>query len=154
VSANTDISSIVTDRITIRGDAYLLPFAAAVNDKVPVVMVSTAYYARIDPTHRAAFSPLVILTMLRGDLGFSGVVISDDLGNARQVADLSPGARAVDFLAAGGDVVLTVNPSDIPAMVRAVLARAATDSLFRDHIDRAALRVLNLKASLHLHASS
>jgi beta-N-acetylhexosaminidase len=96
----------------------------------------------------------VILTMLRGDLHFLGVVISDDLGNARQVSDLSPGARAVDFFAAGGDVVLTVNPSEVPAMIQSVLARAAVDGNFRSHIDRAALRVLDLKASLHLQAPS
>jgi beta-N-acetylhexosaminidase len=154
VAANTDFSSRVTDFVTTRGDAYLIPFTAAVHDNVPIMMVSTAYYARIDPGRRAAFSPIVIGTMLRGDLHFPGVVISDDLGNAAQVADLSPGARAVDFLAAGGDVVLTVNASEVPSMVQAVLARAATDSAFRAHIDAAALRVLNLKASLHLQASS
>lgn len=151
VTANPDVSSGVTDFVTTRGDPYLSPFAAAVNDNVPVVMMSTAYYARIDG-HRAAFSPFVILTMLRGDLHFLGVVISDDLGNAKQVADLSPGTRAVDFLSSGGDVVLTVNSSLVPAMVQAVLARAAVDSAFRAHIDRAALRVLDLKASLHLQA--
>jgi beta-N-acetylhexosaminidase len=154
VTTNPDVSAGVTDFVTTRGDAYLSPFAAAVNGNVPVVMVSTAYYARIDPGRRAAFSPVVIGTMLRGDLHFLGVVISDDLGNAKQVADLSPGARAVDFLAAGGDVVLTVNPFDVPAMVGAVLSRATADSAFRAAVDRAALLVLNLKASLHLQASS
>lgn len=154
VTRNPDVSRGVTDTVTTRGDPFLAPFAATVNGGVPVVMVSTAFYSRIDPARRAAFSPVVLGTMLRGDLHFTGVVISDDLGNAAQVADLAPGARAVAFLAAGGDMVLTVDPFTIAPMVQAVLARAATDSAFRAHIDQAALRVLNLKASLHLQAPS
>jgi beta-N-acetylhexosaminidase len=84
--------------------------------------------------------------MIRGDLGFSGIVISDDLGNAKQLAAWSPGARAVGFISAGGDVVLTVNPSVIPAMVNAVTARAASDSVFRGRVQAAVLRVLTVKA--------
>lgn len=55
-------------------------------------MVSSAYYLRIDPGHPAVFSPTVIRGMIRGDLGFGGIVVSDDLGNARQVAAWSYGA--------------------------------------------------------------
>lgn len=155
VTANTDTSSGVTDTVTTRNDPYfVIPYRAAIAAGVPVVMVSTAYYSRIDPANRAAFSPTVIGTLLRGDLGFPGVVISDDLANARQIADLTPAARAVDFLAAGGDLVLTVDPYTIPQMVPAVLARASTDSAFRAHIDQAVLRILQLKSSLGLQAAS
>jgi beta-N-acetylhexosaminidase len=154
VTRNPDVSTGVTDTVTTRGDPYLAPFAAAAGAGVSMVMVSTALYSRIDPRARAAFSPVVIGTLLRGDLHFLGVVISDDLGNAAQVSDLSLGARAVAFLAAGGDMVLTVNPATVPAMVSAVLARAAVDSAFRAHVNNAALRVLNLKASLNLRAAS
>ena len=88
--------------------------------------------------------------MIRGDLGFTGIVISDDLGNAKQVARWSPGARAVDFISAGGDIVLTVNPSVIPAMVNAVTARAASDTVFRCRVQAAVLRVLTVKAQYGL----
>jgi beta-N-acetylhexosaminidase len=145
VTGNTDTSSGVTDRQTTRHDAYLAPFGAAVRAGVPFVMVSTAYYSRIDPNHPAAFSPTVVAEMLRGDLGFHGVVISDDLGGAAQVAAFSLGARAVSLIAAGGDVVLTVDASQIPAMTSAVLARAKADAKFRGEVEDAALRVLTAK---------
>jgi beta-N-acetylhexosaminidase len=155
VTGNTDVTSGVTDTVTSRNDPYyVIPYRAAVAAGLPVVMISTAYYSRIDPARRAAFSPTVIQTLLRGDLQFTGVVISDDLANARQVADLTPAARAVDFLAAGGDLVLTVDPYTIQQMVPAVLARANTDSAFRTHIDQAVLRILQLKQSLGLQAAS
>ena len=48
VSANTDTTAGVTDRTTVRHDAYLTPFASAVNAGSPFVMMSTAYYSRID----------------------------------------------------------------------------------------------------------
>jgi beta-N-acetylhexosaminidase len=145
VGANTDFSGGVVDRVTIRGDAYLQPFMAAVQAGVPFVMVSTAVYQRIDPDRPAAFSPVVIGQMLRQDLGFQGVVISDDVGAAQQVAGLSPPQRALAFLGAGGDIVLTVDTSQIAGMTAAVVARAQADPAFAALVDAAALRVLRAK---------
>ena len=145
VHANTDTSSGVTDRVTTRHDAYLRPFAASIDAGVPVVMVSLAYYQRIDDKNPGAFSAKIIRTMLRGDLGFDGVVVSDDLGNAQQVARWTPGARAVKFIRAGGDLVLTVNPKTLPAMYTAVLRRAKRDADFRARVRASALRILELK---------
>src|SRR4051794_6889105 len=150
VGGNTDVSSRVTDRVTRRGDAYLRPFKAAVDAGVPFVMMSTAFYSRMDPTNPAAFSPFIIRTVLRGDLGFRGVVISDDLSNAEQVASWPARARAVKFIRAGGDMVLTVNPATLPAMYDAVLHRARRHPTFRAKVKSAALRVLRVKESHHL----
>ncbi|MCU1675700.1 MAG: glycoside hydrolase, family 3 domain protein [Frankiales bacterium] len=150
VTANPDNSSSVTDRITTRYDAYLAPFQDAIEAGATFLMMSTAYYSRIDAKHPAAFSKTVVTGMVRGDLGFGGVVISDDLGNAKQVAQWTPGSRAVQFLAAGGDMVLTVNTSLMPSMIAAVRARAAADPAFAAQVDAAALRVLTAKAALGL----
>ena len=146
VTGNTDVTAHVTDHTTRRGDPYLAPFAAAVKAGAPFVMMSTAIYSKIDPARPAAFSPTVIGTVLRGDLKFKGVVISDDLGNAKQVAAWSPGARAVDFLAAGGDMVLTVNGNLLKPMYAAVLAKANASPSFRAKVNASALRVLTAKA--------
>ncbi len=145
VRANTDVSSGVTDRTTTRRDPALAPFARAIDAGVPFVMMSTATYALIDPGQPAAFSAVVIGQVLRGDLGFDGVVISDDLGSARQVAAVPAGQRAVRFVAAGGDVVLTVDPGVLPTMQRALLARARSDPGFRAQVDAAATRMLTAK---------
>lgn len=145
VHANTDTSAGVTDAVTTRHDAYLRPFRAAIDAGVPAVMMSTARYSRIDPRRPAAFSPVVLRGMLRHDLGFRGVVVSDDLANARQVAAWRPGARAVTFLRAGGDLVLAVSPQVLPAMYAAVLDRAVHHPSFRARVRASALRVLTLK---------
>jgi beta-N-acetylhexosaminidase len=152
VDANTDTSSGVTDTVTTRGDPYLTPFGAAIDAGAQFVMMSTAYYSRIDPNNPAAFSPFIINTILRGDLHFGGVVISDDLGAARQVAAWSPATRALLFIASGGDIVLTVDPSTIPAMYDAVLAFAKTDPTFLALVNTAALKVLQAKQARGLIA--
>jgi beta-N-acetylhexosaminidase len=147
VTANTDTASGVKDTVTTRTSADIAPFRAAITAGARMVMVSSAIYTKIDGTRPGVFSPTVINGMIRGDLGYSGVVISDDLGNAKQVQAWTPGTRAVDFLAAGGDVVLTVNPAVIPAMVAAVTARAASNATFRSRVAAAALHVLAAKAA-------
>ena len=131
--------------MTTRDDSYLEPFARSITAGVPFVMMSTAYYSRIDSGRPAPFSPIVIGEMLRGDLGFDGVVISDDLGGARQVAVWSPGQRALRFIDAGGDLVLTVDPTVVPARYRAVLTRRRKDAVFRARVDASATRVLRAK---------
>lgn len=145
VTANTDTSSGVVDRTTRRHDAYVRPFALAIAAGAPFVMMSSAYYPRIDPHNPAVFSGRTIRGMLRGDLRFTGVVISDDLAASRQVRRWPVGERAVRFVRAGGDLVLTVDPATVPAMYRALLATAAADPAFRARVDEAALRVLTRK---------
>lgn len=145
VRANTDTDAGVTDKVTRRGDPYLKPFRAGIDAGTPFVMMSTAYYSRLDKLNPAAFSPFVVTTMLRGDLGFRGVVISDDLARAVQVASFTPAQRALRFIRAGGDVVLTVDPGPLPAMYDAVLDRARHSKAFRARVNDAALRVLRAK---------
>ncbi len=145
VNANPDTSSGVTDHVTTFANAYLAPFKRAIQAGAPFAMMSTAYYHLIDATRPAAFSSKIIGGMLRSEMGFRGVVVSDDLGSAKQVAAWSPGNRAIDFINAGGDMVLTVTPSVLPAMVNAVSSRAASSSSFRAKVDAAALLVLKAK---------
>lgn len=145
VHGNTDLTAGVTDTVTTPDDAYLAPFRAAVRAGVPFVMMSTAIYARIDPGTPAAFSSRIVTGLLRGSLGFRGVVVSDDLGGAAQVADFSPGERAVRFVAAGGDLVLTVDAGQAGEMTAALVTRAKADPAFRRKVDAAALRVLQAK---------
>jgi beta-N-acetylhexosaminidase len=147
VAGNTDTASGVTDTVTTRSSSDIAPFRAALTSGAQFLMVSSAYYSRIDAHLPAAFSPTVITGMVRGDLGFTGVVVSDDLGNAKQLQAWSPGARAVSFINAGGDMVLTVNPAVLPAMVNAVSVLVSHDKAFRARVNLAALRVLTVKAT-------
>jgi beta-N-acetylhexosaminidase len=141
---NTDTTVGVTDTVTVRGDAYLAPFAAAVRAGIPAVMVSSAVYSRIDPTHIAAYSPIVLGSMLRGDLGFGGVIISDSLG-AAALSTTPVADRAVHFLEAGGTAALSAEFALVAPMIDGVLARARTDPAFLALVGAAARRVVATK---------
>ncbi len=95
------------------------------------------------------FSRTIITDMLRGDLGFDGVVITDDV-NAQSVRSTSPGQRAVKFVEAGGDITLTGDASVAPAMLEALAAKADKDDDFAQQVDASVHRVLDLKDRMGL----
>jgi len=149
VAGNTDFTADVIDAVTTRDDPYLAPFAAAIRAGVPFAMISEATYQRIDPAHLAVFSDTVINGMLRGDLGFRGVVISDSLGSTA-VASMPPADRAIDFLDAGGDMIVLNQLDQAIEMLQAVNAMAQEHDWFRDRIENAAWHVLRAKEAAGL----
>jgi len=149
VRGNTDFTGNVVDRVTTANDPYLQPFRDAIAARVPFVMVALATYTRIDPNHLAVFSPTV-MAILRDRMGFRGVIVSDDIGAARAIAQIPTGRRAVDFLAAGGDMIISKFTGPAVAMEAAILSRAAADPAFRARVDQAVLRVLQAKAAYGL----
>ncbi len=150
VQGNTDLVAQVVDTVASRRDPYLGPFQAGIAAGAGFVMVSLAIYTRLDPVNPAVFSPAVIQHVLRGDLGFQGVVMSDDLGAAAAVQDVPMPERAVRFLAAGGDLILTMQPADVTPMEQAVRARMGADPSFHAQVEEAVHRVLAAKSDLGL----
>ncbi|MER6328488.1 glycoside hydrolase family 3 N-terminal domain-containing protein [Streptomyces sp. NPDC001034] len=150
VIGNTDTTAGVVDSVTSATSPSLKPFQAGIQAGSPFVMVSSATYTKIDAKHLAAFSPTVIDQLLRGQLGFGGVVISDDLGNAVAVRSFSPAQRAVNFTGAGGDMILTVRPDIIPAMAQAIQTKMGQDASFRAKVDASVRRILDAKGKAGL----
>ena len=148
-SGNTDTTYGVTDGATTSSDPYLQPYASAVSSgAAQAVMVSEAIYKLVDPQHPGVFSSAVMNGMLRSELGFNGVVISDSMeatAVAGGPAPLTPGQEAVGFVSAGGDLALVRDPAVIPAMYNAVLSQAESDPGFAAQVNDAALTVLTAK---------
>ena len=150
VRGNTDFTSNVVDTVTTPDDPYLQSYEAAIRAGVPLVMVSLATYTRIDPTHLAVFSARVMQTILRQQLRFGGVIVSDDMGAASAMGGISPAARAIGFLAAGGDLITSVSVPVAAVMDSAVLQRAAQDATFRGQVSAAVMHVLAAKQAYGL----
>ena len=151
VKDNTDTSAGVVDSTTTRSadTAVSVIFGAAIAAGAPVIMVSSATYSLIDPSAPAVFSSTIVTDMLRREMGFSGVVITDDVSAAVQVQDVSAGDRAVRAIRAGCDLVLaSADPTVVADMVKALIATARSDPAFAARVDESATRVLNLKKSL------
>lgn len=148
VTANTDISSGVTDTVTGPGGPNVGIYRNQIAAGAPCIMISSAIYARIDGTVPAVFSRKVVSGLLRDQLGFTGVIMSDDLSGATQVLAWSPAQRAILAIEAGVDIVLvSKDPTVAAEMVDAVLAKAQSDPTFTALVDAAARKVVALKSS-------
>ncbi|MDL5157234.1 glycoside hydrolase family 3 N-terminal domain-containing protein [Actinomycetospora termitidis] len=144
VRQNTDFAGGVVDSTTGPDSPSLQSFAAGIEAGAPLVMMSSARYAKIDPDNQALFSSRVMQDVLRDRLKFTGVVMTDDVGAAAALEDTPVGARATKFLAAGGDLVLTIRPGDLAPMLDAITA-AAREPAFAERAHDAVRRVLALK---------
>jgi len=142
VLGNTDETADVVDSATTAGD--LATFRSAVEARVPFVMVALATYRQIDPTQLAVFSPIVT-RLLRDKLGFQGVILSDDLAATVAVQSTAPAQRAISFIGAGGDMVVSKTVPATLAMVDALVARASSDPIFRARVNDAVRHVLATK---------
>jgi beta-N-acetylhexosaminidase len=144
VRGNTDYMTRVVDRTTTRHDAALAGFEAAIKVRVDMVMVSSAFYTKIDDEHRAAFSTVIMGEMLREDLGYSGVVISDDLA-AAAMRTLPPGERAIRFVRSGGDLLIIGDAELATTMADAIKDEASEDADFAKQVTTSAARVVAMK---------
>lgn len=155
ITGNTDTTATgITDTSTSASSTYLNPFAAGIAAGTDFVMVSNAYYSKIDPARQAVFSPGVITTLLRGQLGYQGVIITDDIGNAVAVQSAPVESRGRRFIAAGGDIVLTASPATIGPLIAGIRSARASSPAFKARLDAAVLRVLTLKTQRGLTSCS
>ena len=151
ITGNTDVTAQgITDTVATTSDPFLAPFRANVADRVELVMVGSAIYPKIDAGTNAMFSSAVVTDLLRGRLGYGGVVITDDVGAARAVAGVPVAERGTRFVLAGGDIVLTARPGDVPTMHRALTGRMAADPAFAALVEKSVTRVVDLKLRLGL----
>ena len=134
------VQTAPVDRLTQRD---LRPFAAAVDAGVPAMMVAHIDVRAVDAGVPASLSRPVVTGVLRDQLGFEGVVVTDSLGMAA-VADRSTAAEsAVAALRAGADLLLM--PPDARAARDGIVAAVRSGGLPRDRLVEAARRVVALQ---------
>lgn len=150
-TSNTDDSAVTVTASASVLDQALSPFRDAVDAGFDLVMVASAVYPAYSAETRdpAVFSPKVITGLLRDELGFDGVVITDDLEAVAPAAQLDPPRGAVQAIRAGSDLVLLASTTNGSARAFDELVRAAkSDRLSRDQLEAAYDRVLALKEKL------
>lgn len=125
-------------------DGDFLPFAAGIEAGADAVMVSHNIVQCMDPDYPASLSPEVH-RILREDLGFSGVIMTDDLG--MNAITLFTGGRnpAVAAVMAGNDIVTYANDSGSAA---AICEAVRSGAISEEQINESVLRILYWKQSL------
>jgi len=145
-SGNTD-----NGRIVIRSAAWkvregLTPFASAIKAGVKLVMLSTAVYPKLDPSDRpAAFSPAIVNGILRKQLGFKGVTVTDSLTAPAADRISHTSTRA---MLAGSDLLIFGAESASERGYSTLLADKAGSARLQARLTQAAARIRALKAWL------
>jgi beta-N-acetylhexosaminidase len=145
-TGNTDNGRIVIRAAASRLHRGLLPFQSAVKAGVKLVMVSTAVYPKLDGSKRpAAFSSTIINGLLRKQLGFEGVTVTDSL--TAPAADRIP-HTATRAMLAGSDLLIWGAESASEHGYATLLADEAGSTRLQNRLTQAAARIRALKAWL------
>jgi beta-N-acetylhexosaminidase len=131
----------------------LAPFRKAIAAGVDSVMVThvTVPALEPDPNRVATTSPAITTGLLKNQLGFKGIVVTDalDMAGLTRLYAGNIGRAAVDAFKAGNDVLII--PADLDASYQALLEAARSGEIPRAQLDASVLKILKAKASVGLH---
>ncbi|MDU2241682.1 MAG: beta-N-acetylhexosaminidase [Paenibacillus sp.] len=124
----------------------LVPFKQAIQEGADVVMIAHLLMPKLDPEHPASFSKAVIDNLLRQELGFEGTIISDDMTMGAIVEHYDIADAAVQFVQAGGNIVLVGHDDEKEKQVIQALRDAVrSGKISAETLDERVYNVLKLK---------
>ncbi|QVQ50726.1 beta-hexosaminidase [Spiractinospora alimapuensis] len=127
------------------------PFTAAIDEEVDSVLVGHLVYPELDSTETpATLSEPIISGMLRDEMGFDGVVVTDALDMEGVRESYSDDEVAVLAIQAGVDQLLQPPSGEFVTQYEAVLDAVAEGELTEERVDESVLRILTLKKELGL----
>ena len=131
----------------------LPPFQKAIDAGVDSIMVAHVSVPALepDPNRVATISTLVVTDLLKKQMKFQGIVITDalDMAGLTKLYEKNIGRAAVEAFKAGNDILLI--PADLDASYRAMLEAVKSGEISSARLDESVLKLLKLKASLGLH---
>ena len=127
-------------------EAELYPFRRAIEEQAPALMAAHILMSQLDPLLPASLSPAVVDGLLREELGFDGVVFTDDLTMGAIANFYGMGEAAVKAVEAGCDMALVCHGLDnAKAAYHALLFAVEDGTLTRQRLEESVRRVLTLK---------
>ena len=127
-------------------ETELQPFRYAINHGLQAMMTAHVHYPALDPTYPATLSPTILSGLLRQDLGFSGVIVSDDLEMRAILDHATIGDAAIRSLQAGADLLLICKSRALATETFQALHRAVTSQqLDTTHIQASLTRIHAVK---------
>lgn len=151
IDPHKDISAVESDKATLDAED-LPPFVRVIrghdNSKF-MIMVGHLRYDALDPVNSASLSPAVMTGLLRNELGYSGVVVTDDLemGAIKNHTDLP--SLGVKMILAGGDIALVCHNYESQQIVyNSILDAVKRGEISEARIDESVRRILKMKAHL------
>jgi len=127
----------------------LVPFAAAMGEGLPMMMTAHVVYPALDARRPATFSPAAVDVLLRREMGFTGVVVTDDLCMGAATEEYGPEDMAAAFAETDLDLMLHCYDNESQEALLEAFARAMErGGLSTDRLARSAARIQALRAGL------
>jgi beta-N-acetylhexosaminidase len=150
--SHLSVAQVTGDRARLNS-VELAPFRKAIEAGVDSVMVAHVTVPALEPDANrvATTSPAIVTDLLKRQLGFNGIVVTDalDMAGLTRLYSTNTGRAAVDAFKAGSDLLLI--PADLDASYNAVLQAARSGEIPSAQLDASVLKLLKAKASLGLH---
>lgn len=151
IDSHKEVSSVEVDRATLDAED-LPPFVKIIrghDNSRFMIMIGHLKYDALDPVNSASLSPAVITNLLRNELGFSGVVITDDLEMGAIKNNVDLGSLGVKMIQAGGDIALVCHNYEHQQIVyNSIIAAVQRGEISEARIDESVRRILKMKAHL------
>ncbi|QBD85513.1 beta-N-acetylhexosaminidase [Clostridium tetani] len=124
----------------------LIPFKEAINNNADVVMISHILLPKIDSSYPATMSKTIIKDVLRNDLKFNGVVITDDMTMSAITKNFDISNAAIKSINAGSDIILICHGYDNEmSTINSIKEAVRNNIITEDKINESVYRILKLK---------
>jgi beta-N-acetylhexosaminidase len=143
---NTDSHVVVITASRAQLAAGLQPYRLAIGHHVSMIMLSNATYTAYDASNAAGWSRAIAQTLLREQLGFTGVTITDSLTGTAAARGVSSSSLAIRAATAGTDMILvTGSEASTKVVYDTLLAKAQSGTISRSTLEASYARILALK---------
>jgi beta-N-acetylhexosaminidase len=127
-------------------EVELVPFAHAIENGADIVMAAHILLPKIDSEYPASMSKPILTGILRDDLGFDGVILTDDMTMGAITENFEIGRAAVQSVKAGSDIILVAHDyENVVATFKALKAAVESGEISEKRIDESVTRILQLK---------
>lgn len=124
----------------------LIPFKDAIENNIEMIMMAHILLPSLDKDYPATLSKKIVHDLLRDEMGYEGVIVSDDMTMGAIVNNFTLEDACIDFLKAGGDILLVCHGEDNPRIVfDKIIDAVEIGELSMEEIDEKVYRILELK---------
>ncbi|PGZ92097.1 beta-N-acetylhexosaminidase [Bacillus sp. AFS029533] len=129
----------------------LIPFKDAINQNADAVMVAHILLPKIDPKYPASMSKMIITSMLRDDLKYNGVVMTDDMTMDAIGKNYNLEKAAVTSILAGSDIIMVAHdPNKVKAVYKEIETAVKNKTISEERINESVKRIILLKQKYKL----
>jgi beta-N-acetylhexosaminidase len=131
----------------------LVPFRRAIAVQVAGIMTAHVVYPALDPVPQrpASLSPAIVTDLLRGELAYDGLVLTDDMAGMRAITDrYAAGEAALQAILAGSDMLIVEGPLERQRRVAEAILADVGQRISIERLDASVRRILRVKQRLGL----